>query len=168
MVKLVARKMELAELVAFLKNLTSPPVDRAYSAMAAQVLRRTVWGVFPATGSHPAIAIGGLMSSPSGAAVVWFEVAPERFGLGPSAIVRAGRLIIKKSQCANRVCFVSVNNQNGQRLARLFGFEPTNNHVGPMQEWKWIDGKCSNKRGSSMRPSTLSIDRAAPRPDALP
>lgn len=87
-------------------------------------------------GEDAPFAIAGGAFLPAGGVEAWFLVRPGGLGAGAlKALIRHSRERLDATGM-RAICFVGLGNREGQRLARLIGFEPGQEIRDGAQEWR--------------------------------
>lgn len=108
------------------------PPEPTYRLLLSEALQGRMWVCFASHGEP--VALGGAL--PGSPARLWLDIDPAA-GSRLLAVVRAMReVILHERPGRDLACIVRDDNETGRRLATLLGFSATEQHRGPLREWR--------------------------------
>ena len=135
---LTVRALSLPDLWAHVAAQKSPVPAANYKAVSRAVVEGDVAGVFDDGGN--CLGFGAVTVVDDGPGIAWLSVADGGIGRHGIAVVKAIKAVVGRA-AADRpigvIALVAEDNGNGQRLARVAGFEPSASVAFGMRVWQW-------------------------------
>lgn len=140
---------------------------RRYGQLLAQVNLSEAYAVYRAADDEWPVAMAGIAPLGDVAGEIWFGVVPGSVGSTLLPMVRAARLILSARAAdypGGFMCLVQDDNEAGQRLAGMIGFNRCDVTFQGHREWSWkrLEGQrgiCSE--GDGWRGGISGADRSA-------